>query len=129
MSKYCGKSFNYESLLEALRASHNSRKRRFASRKNAVSTEDRIIERSLFQLEENALTLNKKLLPFEREIMFNFDEALNDISTMMPEKDCMHQNDVDSSSTSGQERKHVCPLEGCDKSYTSSHGLKYHLQH
>ena len=55
-----------------------------------------------------------------------FDEFMNDLSNV----DChMEYNDHAIGAMSSAERKHVCTKPGCNKSYTSSHGLKYHIAH
>lgn len=115
------KSYSYESLLDSLRATYSIRKKKFEEQKHLLSDEDRAIEQSLFRLEEDALTHP----PYDRDALFNFDEFIQGISGAVP-------TSSDAAAFKGcpaAERRHVCPRPGCNKSYTSSHGLKYHLNH
>lgn len=143
------KSFSYESLLDTLRATHETRKKRFEEKKHLLNDADRLVERTLFRLEDDALFRNENI--DEKDAMFNFEEFMNEISNgfvikggfsgsvctgMGNSQDAGHHHiissdtphDNDSSSNSAViARKHVCPRPGCKKSYTSSHGLKYHM--
>lgn len=122
------KSYNYESLLENLRATHDTRKKRFEDKKHLLSDEDRIFERFLFSLENDALTRKE---PSEKDdtVLFNFDNLMNEISGADAQDFSDNSLDYDGSVANSSERKHVCTHPGCHKSYTSSHGLKYHLLH
>ncbi|KAI5149186.1 juxtaposed with another zinc finger protein 1 [Enteropsectra breve] len=121
------KNFSYESLLENLRATHESRKKRFEEKKHLLNDEDLAIERTLFSLEDDALMRNDKM--DDKEKLFNFDEYMNEINGADSNDILDSPRDQDSSSMNNPERKHICPKPGCNKSYTSSHGLKYHLEH
>lgn len=123
------KNYNYETLLEDLRATHETSKKKFTQRKHLLSDEDRSFEKFLFSLENDALS--RKDLISEREVVhFNFDELMNEISgaEAAPEYSD-HSRELESSAGTGSDRKHTCTHPGCNKSYTSSHGLKYHLVH
>ncbi|KAI5169350.1 hypothetical protein PAEPH01_0639 [Pancytospora epiphaga] len=122
------KSFSYETLLENLRATHDTRKRRFEERKHLLSDEDRAIERTLFRLEDDAIARSEYI--DEKDVLFNFDEFMNEISGGEPVDvtDSPQELEVPGY-TVIQDRRHVCPRPGCNKSYTSSHGLKYHMTH
>ncbi|KAI4291894.1 hypothetical protein PAPHI01_1168 [Pancytospora philotis] len=121
------KSFSYESLLENLRATHYTRKKRFEEKKHLLSDEDKAIERTLFRLEDDALFSPDAAE--DKEVLFNFDEFMNEISIgeQYDMSDSVQEQEI--STHSAQDRKHVCPRPGCNKSYTSSHGLKYHMTH
>ncbi len=122
------RSFSYESLLETLRATHESRKKRYEERKHLLTDDDRIIEKTLFRLEDDALTRTDHL--DEKDVMFNFDDymnVINGVESVSAPGDSYSENE--SSNFTVPDRKHVCNKPGCTKSYTSSHGLKYHLQH
>lgn len=122
------KNYNYESLLEDLRATHETSKKRFSQRKHQLSDEDRSFEKFLFSLEGDALS--RKDISEREVVHFNFDELMNEISGGEPTPDYSELSNEDHSSNgTGSERKHTCTHAGCNKSYTSSHGLKYHLVH
>lgn len=120
-------NYNYESLLENLRATHDTRKQRYEEKKHLLSDEDRVFEKCIFSLESNILMRKD---PSEKEVVqFNFDELMNEISgTDLPEYS-ENTREFEGSSANSSERKHMCTHLGCSKSYTSSHGLKYHLTH
>jgi hypothetical protein len=122
------KSYSYETLLEDLRATHETSKKKFTHRKHLLSDEDRLFEKFLFSLENDALTRTEGK---EEVVHFNFDELMNEISggeIPHEESDNSHEQESGSLGT-GSDRKHTCTFSGCNKSYTSSHGLKYHLIH
>lgn len=120
--------YSYESMLDSLRATYDVRKKKFEEKKHLLSNEDRAIEQSLFRLEDDALARSECI--GDRDVLFNFDEfmceigggAVRDNSETSKRMMNEHINAI-------VERKHVCPRPGCKKSYTSSHGLKYHLNH
>lgn len=121
------RSYSYESLLENLRATHDTRKKRYESREHLLSDEDRAFERFLFSLENDAFI---KKEPVDKEIvLFNFDDLMNEISGAEMPEGSESSKDFDGSNITSADRKHVCTHPGCSKSYTSSHGLKYHLLH
>ncbi|ELA41678.1 uncharacterized protein VICG_01311 [Vittaforma corneae ATCC 50505] len=120
-------SYNYESLLENLRATHDTRKRRFEEKKHLMSDEDKTFEKFLFSLEADVLA--RKDIPEKEVVQFNFDELMNEISGVDVQDYSDQTRDFETSSGNGSERKHTCTHPGCNKSYTSSHGLKYHLLH
>lgn len=122
------KSYNYESLLENLRATHDTRKKRFEDKKHLLSDEDRVFERFLFSLESDALT-KKETTEKDDTVLFNFDNLMNEISGADVQEFSDNSLDYENSVANSSERKHVCTHQGCHKSYTSSHGLKYHLLH
>lgn len=121
------KSFSYEALLENLRATHDTRKKRFEEKKHLLSDEDRAIERTLFRLEDDAMSRGDSI--DEKDVLFNFDDFMNEISggEMLDISDSPQEHE--SSTCNAAYRKHVCTRPGCNKSYTSSHGLKYHMTH
>lgn len=121
------KSYSYESLLENLRATHDTRKKRFEERKHLMSDEDRAIERTLFRLEDDAISRSEHI--DEKDTLFNFDDFMNEISGVEAQDVSDSLQDQESSTYNVPDRKHVCNRPGCKKSYTSSHGLKYHLMH
>lgn len=111
--------YSYESLLDNLKRTYEARKRQYDENQHLYKGTDRSIREHLFGMEEDAFTHPKK------DICFNFDEFMNDLSNAeMP----MDYEDP-TVNTVASERKHVCTKPGCNKSYTSSHGLKYHLMH
>lgn len=120
-------SYNYESLLENLRATHDTRKRRYDENKHLLTDEDCIFEKFLFSLENDAL--NRKNTSENEVMQFNFDELMNELSGAEIQDYSGQTRDFEGSSTNSSERKHTCTHPGCNKSYTSSHGLKYHLLH
>lgn len=122
------KNYNYETLLEDLRATHETSKKKFTHRKHLLSDEDRCFEKFLFSLENDALT--RKDISEREVVLFNFDELMNEIcgAEAAPEYS-EASNELQSSLGTGSDRKHTCTHSGCNKSYTSSHGLKYHLIH
>lgn len=122
------KSFSYESLLENLRATHYTRKKRFEEKKHLLSDEDRAIERTLFRLEDDTLFKSESIA--EKDVLFNFDEFMNEISVgeHFETSDPLQEAEA-AAPQCVPDRKHVCPRPGCNKSYTSSHGLKYHMTH
>lgn len=121
------KNFSYETLLENLRATHEMRRKRFEERKHLLSEEDQAIERTLFRLEDDALTRNEHIN--EKDVLFNFDDFMNEMNGVDPQDVSDQPGDYESSTQNTSERRHVCPKAGCNKSYTSSHGLKYHMTH
>lgn len=121
------KNFSYETLLENLRATHDTRKKRFEERKHLLSEEDRAIEKTLFRLEDDAFGRNERI--DEKDVLFNFDEFMNEMSGVEHHEPSESRSDFDSSAQNTSERRHVCTRPGCNKSYTSSHGLKYHMTH
>lgn len=122
------KSYNYESLLEDLRVTHETSKKRFSQRNPHLSDEDRMFEKFLFSLESDVLS--RKDISEREVVHFNFDELMNEISGGdMVQEASNHSEEPESSIGTGSDRKHSCTHPGCNKSYTSSHGLKYHLMH
>lgn len=121
------KSFSYETLLETLKATHESRKKRYEERKHLLTDDDRIIEKTLFRLEDDAFTRSDYLE--EKDVMFNFDDYMNVINKAEISTGVDLYSENESSNFTAPVRKHVCNKPGCTKAYTSSHGLKYHLQH
>lgn len=119
---------SYEALLDSLRATYDMRKDKFKERMHLMSKEDKVIEQHLFRLEGDALTRSDNYV--KRDVLFNFDDFMPDmgISEALDSSESMRRMCGDHVGAIA-ERKHVCPKPGCNKSYTSSHGLKYHLNH
>ncbi|EED44559.1 transcriptional repressor, predicted [Enterocytozoon bieneusi H348] len=116
------KFYSYEALLENLKNTYEARKMQYNDTQHLYNNLDKTIQDHLFAIEDETIssTLNKK------DVWFNFDEFMNDLSNV----DChMEYNDHAIGAMSSAERKHVCTKPGCNKSYTSSHGLKYHIAH
>ncbi|KAM0681409.1 hypothetical protein GINT2_000611 [Glugoides intestinalis] len=122
-----GKSYNYESLLENLKATHDTRRKGFEDKKHLLSDEDRAFETFLFSLEVD--TLSRKDITEKDVVMFNFDDLMNEISGVDIQEYSDSSRDFNGSIANSSERKHTCQHPGCTKSYTSSHGLKYHQAH
>lgn len=121
------KSYNYEPHLENPRVAQNARKKRFEEKKHLLCDEDRTFENFLFNLETDALS---KRDTTEKDVVhFNFDDLMNEISGGGAQEYSESSRDFNVSIENGTERKHTCTHPGCNKSYTSSHGLKYHLSH
>jgi len=126
MSSY-EKSYSYETLLENLRATHEIRKRRFEDKQHLLSDSDKAFEKFLFSLENDAFT---KKQPMDKEVvLFNFDDLMKESSAHEHHEMSDSSKEVEGSNATSSERKHICTHSGCNKSYTSSHGLKYHLLH
>lgn len=122
------KTYSYESQLESLSATFDIRKKKFEKTQHLLTDEDRSIEKFLFSLETDA---SSKKEPSDREIaLFNFDDYIGEKpvpEAILEYSDPTENQDV--SNFSASERKHMCMHDNCNKSYTSSHGLKYHLLH
>lgn len=122
------KSYSYESLLENLSATFDSRKKKFEKTQHLLSEEDRQFEKFLFAMESDAFL--KKDHNNKEVAIFNFDELTSDSRSALQANDSSDLSDPKEGSVgSNTERKHVCSYPNCNKSYTSSHGLKYHLIH
>ncbi|OQS55722.1 hypothetical protein EHP00_448 [Ecytonucleospora hepatopenaei] len=111
--------YSYESLLDNLKKTYEARKKQYDESQHLYKGTDRNIREHLFGMEEDAFTHPKK------DVCFNFDEFMNDLSNT----ETLYEYEDPSNTLSASERKHVCPKPGCNKSYTSSHGLKYHMAH
>lgn len=121
-------NYSYESLLEKLSATFDSRKKKFEKTQHLLSDEDKQFEKFLFALENDAF-LKKDHMNKEVAI-FNFDELTSDSRNVGQINDSSdHSETKEGSNGSSSERKHTCGHANCNKSYTSSHGLKYHLMH
>jgi hypothetical protein len=123
------KSHSYESLLENLSATFDSRKKRFEKTQHLLSDEDKQFEKFLFALENDAFM--KKEHINKDVVLFNFDDLTNDTKPgLQLTNDSSDLSEArEGSNGSSSERKHICGHANCNKSYTSSHGLKYHLLH
>ncbi|KAL6121485.1 hypothetical protein NUSPORA_01588 [Nucleospora cyclopteri] len=114
--------YSYESLMNELKATQEARRGQYECTAHLLSNLDRSIRENLFNIED--ATVNKSFNI--KDIQFNFDEFMDDLSNKeaseIPYEGTEHN-------FGGQERKHVCSKPGCNKSYTSSHGLKYHMLH
>lgn len=114
--------YSYESLLDNLKSTHEARKRQYDESQHLFNNLDRTIRDHLFIMEEEVVnTPNTK-----KDICFNFDEFMNDLSNTDVQ---MEYEPHTINTINATERKHVCTRPGCNKSYTSSHGLKYHMAH
>ncbi|ORD94505.1 Z394 [Enterospora canceri] len=115
------KFYSYESLLENLKSTQEARKREYNETQHLYSNLDRTIRDHLFVMEEEMVSA-----PNKKEICFNFDEFMNDLGNA---EHPLEYEETAISHMNTAERKHVCSKPGCNKSYTSSHGLKYHMAH
>lgn len=124
------KSFSYESQLDNLSATYDSRKKKFEKTQHLLSDEDKAFEKFLFSLEQDAFSVNKSV-DSKGLVTFNFDDLASQVLVdMHPNMEFSDLSEThEGSNLSASERKHVCGHADCNKSYTSSHGLKYHLLH
>lgn len=126
MSAFKG-SYSYESLLENLRETHNTRKKRYEDKEHLLTDDAKAFEKFLFTLENDVLT--KKDQTDRDVVIFDFDDLMNETNfhEVLDASDSVRE--LENSNATSSERKHICSHAGCNKSYTSSHGLKYHLLH
>ncbi len=84
-----------------------------------------IIQEALFTLEEEESSCNN--IVDGKTVPFNFNDFMEDIVLVEPEK---HYEQSRITIINGKtEKRLACPHPDCSKSYTSNHGLKYHLKH
>ena len=107
----------YSKYLEELKECYNQRKKEYELMKAQYAEIDQCIHEVLFSLAEE--TINDSNLD-PKSAIFSF--GLNDNRNLNITEG--HYQEYNNNSS---DKKHRCPRPGCNKAYTSNHGLKYHL--
>ncbi|ORD95683.1 Z394 [Hepatospora eriocheir] len=106
----------YTQVLHELKMNLESTKRDYNERRTDLSLIDKTIYENLFTLAEETIDKYSKKNSL-------FGNSINESTTQM------NNDGYDYNQDNSNVKRHYCTKPGCTKSYTSNHGLKYHIVH